>query len=140
MITTRRVEQRARARALQALYAADMRGGDTIGRVTMTLFDDLAVPPAERAFAEALIRTVIDRRPELDKDLEAVTAHWRLERLGAIERSVLRLGAAELIRAETPPRVVLQECIRLAERFGGVPSAKFVNGVLDALARRMGRL
>jgi N utilization substance protein B len=140
MITTRRVEQRARARALQALYAADMRGTDSIGRVTATMFDDLAVPKPEREFAESLIRTVIDRRAALDADLEAVTAHWRLDRLGAIERSLLRLGAAELVRAETPPRVVLQECIRLAELFAGLPSAKFVNGVLDALARRLGRL
>ena len=60
--------------------------------------------------------------------------------MGAIERSVLRLGAAELIRGETPPRVVIQEAVKLAERYGSVHSARFVNGVLDALARRMGRL
>jgi N utilization substance protein B len=117
-----------------------MRGDDAIGRVATRLFDDLAVEPDERAFAEALLRAVIDRRAALDEALEAVTTHWRLDRLGAIERSLLRLGAAELARGETPPRVVLQECVRLAERFGGVPNAKFVNGVLDALARRTGRL
>jgi N utilization substance protein B len=53
---------------------------------------------------------------------------------------VLRLGAAELHRGETPPRVVIQEAVRLAERYGTLKSAKFVNGVLDALARRMGRM
>jgi N utilization substance protein B len=52
----------------------------------------------------------------------------------------LRLGAAELAAAKTPPRVVLQEAVRIAERFGGLESARFVNGVLDAIARRMGRL
>lgn len=139
-MTTRRRAQRARARALQALYAADMRGTDAIGRVATTVFDDLAVDPDERAFAERLLRVVIARRAELDRDLDAVTDNWRVERLGAIERSLLRLGAAELVQAETPPRVVLQECIRLAERFGGLPSARFVNGVLDAFARRSGRL
>ncbi len=117
-----------------------MRGTDAIGRVATTVFDDLAVDPDERAFAERLLRVVIARRAELDRDLDAVTDNWRVERLGAIERSLLRLGAAELVQAETPPRVVLQECIRLAERFGGLPSARFVNGVLDAFARRSGRL
>ena len=69
-----------------------------------------------------------------------MTTNWRLERLGVIERSVLRVAAAELRRGETPPRVVIQEAVRLAERYGSEQSARFVNGVLDALARRMGRL
>jgi N utilization substance protein B len=117
-----------------------MRGTESIAREATRVFDDLAVDPDERAFAEQLLRVVIARRAELDAALEKVTANWRLERLGAIERSLLRLGAAELLQGETPPRVVLQECVRLAERFGGLPSAKFVNGVLDAFARRSGRL
>ncbi len=140
MATTRRRAQRARARALQALYAADMRGTDAIARVATTMFDDLAVDPDERAFAEQLLRYVIAHQADLDAALETVTANWRLERLGAIERALLRLGSAELAQGTTPPRVVLQECVRLAERFGGLPSAKFVNGVLDAFARRTGRL
>ena len=53
---------------------------------------------------------------------------------------MLRLGAAELREGVTPPRVVIQEAVRLAERFGSAQSSRFVNGVLDALARRMGRL
>ena len=62
------------------------------------------------------------------------------DRLGVVERSVLRMGAAELLGGKTPPRVVIQEGVKLAERYGSVQSAKFVNGVLDALARRMGRI
>jgi N utilization substance protein B len=104
------------------------------------VFDDLAVGPAERTMASALVGTVAGRADALDADLKAVTTNWRLERLGAIERSLLRLGAAELADGQTPPRVVLQEAVRLAERFGGLESARFVNGVLDALARRTGRL
>jgi N utilization substance protein B len=69
-----------------------------------------------------------------------VTTNWRLDRLGVIDRSVLRLAAAELDQGATPPRVVIQEAVHLAERYGTVKSAKFVNGVLDALARRMGRI
>jgi N utilization substance protein B len=86
------------------------------------------------------VRRLQAHRPALDDGLRAVTDNWRLERLGAIERSVLRLGASELAHADTPPKVVLQEAVRLAERFGSAQSARFVNGVLDAFARAAGRL
>lgn len=139
-----RVETRARSRALQALYAWDMRGGQGphggLDRVAQQVWDDLSVPPEERQLAGFLVREVLTHGRDIDAELEAVTANWRLERLGAIERSVLRLAAAELRRGETPPRVVLQEAVRLAERYGSAQSARFVNGVLDALARRLGRL
>ncbi|MFA6168757.1 MAG: transcription antitermination factor NusB [Gemmatimonadaceae bacterium] len=135
-----RLETRGRARALQALYAWDLRDGQPLDRVALLLWDDLEVAPEERAFADALLRIVQAQGTELDAELGEVTTNWRIERLGAIERCVLRLAAAELSQGSTPPRVVLQEAVRLAERFGSEQSARFVNGVLDALARRMGRL
>ncbi|HEY0928298.1 MAG TPA: transcription antitermination factor NusB [Gemmatimonas sp.] len=135
-----RVETRGRARALQALYAADLRDLSQVKRIATTVFDDLAIDPAERLFASRIVATVADRGAALDTALSEVTANWRLERLGAIERSVLRLAAAELAREETPVKVVLQEAVRLAERYGTERSARFVNGVLDAYARRLGRL
>ena len=135
-----RLETRGRARALQALYAWDLRDGLPIDRVALLLWDDLEVAPEERAFADGLLRIVQAQGKELDGALGEVTTNWRIERLGAIERCVLRLAAAELSQGSTPPRVVLQEAVRLAERFGSEQSARFVNGVLDALARRMGRL
>ena len=135
-----RIETRGRARALQALYAWDMRAGQDLTRVAVRMWDDLAVSPEERKFAGGIVRTVATSHVELDAALMAVTDNWRLERIGAIERSVLRLGAAELRRGEAPPRVVIQEAVRLAERFGSTASARFVNGVLDAYARRAGVL
>lgn len=136
-----RLETRGRSRALQALYAWDVRGTPAdLARIAMLVWDDLAIPPDERAFALALIQLVAVERAEIDRELSDVTTNWRLDRLGHIERSVLRLAAAELMQGGTPPRVVIQECVRLAERFGTAQSARFVNGVIDALARRMGRL
>jgi N utilization substance protein B len=135
-----RVESRARARALQALYAWDMRDNQPLDRVATTIWDDLAIPPLERDFAGKLIRVVIAKEQELEHLIENVTTNWRIERIGAIERSVLRLAAAELSAGETPPRVVIQEAVRLAERYGSPQSAKFVNGVVDAIARKLGRL
>jgi len=135
-----RVETRARARALQALYAWDMRGGTELERVASQVWDDLAITPEERRVAGPIVRYVANRQRDLDAELAEVTTNWRLERIGAVERCVLRMAAAELSIGETPPRVVIQEAVTLAERFGSAQSAKFVNGVLDALARRMGRM
>ena len=135
-----RIESRARSRALQALYAWDMRPGQALDRVAVTVWDDLSVSPEERAIASRLVRVVMADSAKIDRELEAVTTNWRLERLGAIDRAVLRLAAAELSAGETPPKVVIQEAVRLAERYGSVQSARFVNGIVDALARRMGRL
>ena len=136
----RRSETRARARALQALYAWDVRGQMPLDMVATRMWDDLQVPPDERLRAARIIRTVIEKQHDIDDLLRDVTTNWRLERLGAIERSVMRLATAELLRDDEPPRVVLQEAVILAERFGTAQSARFVNGVIDAVARRLGRL
>ena len=135
-----RIESRGRGRALQALYAWDVRGEEGLERVASNVWDDLSVGPEERKIASQLVAVIIKQKREIDTTLAEVTSNWRLERLGAIERCVLRLAAAELIRGETPPKVVIQEAVRLAERYGSAHSARFVNGVVDALARRMGRL
>ena len=135
-----RAETRARARALQALYAWDLRDGESLERIASQVWDDLAIAPDERIFAGQIVRTIIAEGKGIDDALRDVTTNWRLERLGAVERAVLRIAAAELLRGDPPPRVAIQEAVRLAERYGSAQSARFVNGVLDALARRMGRL
>lgn len=135
-----RAETRARARALQALYAWDLRDGEPLDRIANQVWDDLAIPPDERVFAGRIVRTIITDGKSIDESLREVTTNWRLERLGAVERAVLRIAAAELLRGDPPPRVAIQEAVRLAERYGSAQSARFVNGVLDALARKMGRL
>ncbi len=160
-----RTETRARARALQALYAWEMRSAGSaarartalhdgasrvalgvdadprdLPRVAEQVWDDMQVTMEQRRFASALVDTVARESEEIDAAIAEVTTNWRLERLGSIERSVLRLGAAELRRGETPPKVAIQESVRLADLYGSAQSGRFVNGVLDALARRMGRL
>ena len=135
-----RVETRARARALQALYAWDVRGEDGLERVSQNVWDDLGVGPEERKLAARTVGEIVRNRRAVDEELAAVTTNWRLERLGTIERCVLRLAAAELRLGDAPPKVVIQEAVRLAERYGSAQSARFVNGIVDALARRLGRL
>jgi N utilization substance protein B len=135
-----RLRRRARARALQALYAWDVVGEGELLATAHRVWEDVALGPEERAIAVPLVREVAASLPEIDSTLAEVTTNWRLERLGAIERSVLRLAVAELRLGVTPPRVVIQEAVRLAERFGTLESARFVNGVLDAVAHRMGKV
>lgn len=135
-----RLESRARARALQAFYAWDVRGQEGLERVAEQVWDDLRVGPEERRLAKRVVDEVVRHRPAVDRDLASITTNWRLERLGTIERCVLRLAAAELRLGDAPPKVVIQEAVRLAERYGSAQSARFVNGVVDALARRLGRL
>jgi len=135
-----RIETRGRSRALQALYAWDVRRDQDLLAIAQRVWDDLGVLPAERDFADGLLNLIAAEREQLDAELTEVTTHWRLDRLGAIERCILRLGAAELAQGVTPPKVVIQECVRLAERYGSANSASFVNGVLDAHARRVGAL
>ena len=87
-------------------------------RVASQVWDDLAITPEERRVAGPIVRHVAQKQRELDAELAEVTTNWRLERIGAVERCVLRMAAAELSIGETPPRVVIQEAVTLAERFG----------------------
>ena len=135
-----RIRRRARARALQALYAWDLVPDGGLLPVGERLFTDLVVGAEERGFAGPILQKAASALPEIDADLSSITTNWRLERLSAIDRSVLRLAAAELLIGNTPPVTVIKEAIHLAERFGTDASARFVNGVLDALARKLGRI
>lgn len=137
------MRRRARARAIQVLYAWDLAGRATetsLERYADRVWTDLAVAKEEREVAQHVLVVVAARIDEIDAGIAAATRNWRLGRLGAIERAVLRLGSAELMTGGTPPRVVIQESVTLAERFGTLESARFVNGVLDAIARQMGTL
>jgi transcription antitermination protein NusB len=135
-----RLRRRARARVLQALYVWDLTPRVPLGVVADRLWADLNVGSDERRLAAPAIETIARRHDEIDALLADATTNWRLERLGAVERAVLRLGVAELLLGGAPPRVVIQEGVRLAERFGSEESARFVNGVLDAMARHLGSL
>jgi N utilization substance protein B len=85
------------------------------------------------------ILTLLDEHlPEVDDALVGALDNWRLERLSTLDRAILRIGAAELMHvADVPPKVAIQEAIRLAEAYGGPDSPRFVNGVLDALFKAL---
>jgi N utilization substance protein B len=93
---------------------------------------------AQRELVEDVLGVLERRGAEIDATLAGAALHWQIERLAATDRSVLRTAIAELMgRAGTPARVVLDEAIEIAKRFGSDQSGRFVNGVLDQVARAL---
>jgi N utilization substance protein B len=90
--------------------------------------------------AEELAQGVIASIGELDADAARASDNWRLSRMAVIDRNILRLGIFELRRGEVPPKVAIDEAVRLAHWFGGAKAPGFINGVLDGIARALGRL
>ena len=92
----------------------------------------------QRLLVEDVVAVLEQRGTEVDEELQRAAEHWALGRLAATDRSVLRAAVAELIgRPGTPARVVLDEAIEIARRYGSGESGRFVNGVLDRIARRL---
>ncbi len=130
-----RTESKRRARALQMLYAIDMVPGSTSDFASTGLTRLVGMAPAVLDDACDLVDGVLSQREQLDALAQSAATNWRLDRLGAVERNILRLAIHELMVGVTPPKVVLDEAVWLAGRFGGPRAPAFVNGVLDRVAR-----
>lgn len=134
-------ETRARALALQLLYAWDIGGAQEAVSVYWSRALQLTpAGPKTQERALALAEAVVATQDGIDRRLSEAADRWRTERLGVIDRNVLRLGIQELLEGQTPPKVVIDEAVRLAKWFGGARSPGFVNGVLDRVARDLGKL
>lgn len=132
---------KARVRALQVLYAWEMRGGEEpLAEVDRQLSapGQPAVEPEVDQYTAHILATITDALTEIDARLEALAEHWKLSRMATVDRNILRIAAAEMLYLDDIPlRVSLHEAIRLAEWFGTEESRRFVNGVLDALLREL---
>lgn len=135
-----RPETRARARALQLLYAWETRGRPPLHELVPGLARIIGPDPVVLDAAEALAQGVADGAAVLDERIGRAIEHWRMDRLGLGERLVLRVGAYELLRGEVPPKVAIDEALWLARRFAGDEAVGLVNGVLDRIAREQGVL
>jgi len=134
----------SRQAALQVLYAADLAGrgdgGLSLDRVDAAfdaVGDHFELPEGARAYAKELVTGVASRRDEIDALLAAHATHWRVERMAAVDRNLLRLAIYEMAWGGTPSSVAIDEAIELARRFGSDRSPAFVNGVLDAIGRTL---
>ena len=130
------LRRRGRELALQMLYQHELAGTDVEAMIVS--FDELQqAPPATREFAVSLARGVIAQLHDLDTRLVDQADNWRLERMAAVDRNILRLAMYELMYAgDTPPAVVIDEAVEIAKRFGSERSSQFVNGVLDGFLHR----
>ncbi|MBA3445694.1 MAG: transcription antitermination factor NusB [Gemmatimonadales bacterium] len=135
-----RVETKSRARALQILYAWELQGGRPIPLVVNGVARLTGPEPLVFDRAEALAAEVVSDIAAVDAELTQAAENWRMSRMAAVERNILRLGIHELRRGEVPPKVAIDEAVRLAHWFGGARAAGFVNGVLDGVAHSLGRL
>jgi N utilization substance protein B len=140
MKRVRAYRHQSRQVALQVLYAVDLGHGRRSGAAAdeQEIFEDVAanfdLPEGARAFAKQLVAGVSAHREALDARITEHAKNWRLSRMAAVDRNVLRLAVYELEHGDTPASVILDEAVELARRFGDEPSPAFVNGVLDAVA------
>jgi N utilization substance protein B len=133
---------RAREAALQILYQWEIGRAD-VGAAASTFFthqwpesDD---PSDElRAFAASLAHDTVDRLAAIDPLIAETADRWRPERMAVLDRLILRMAVCELLRdRETPPAVVINEALELARTFSSEESVKFINGMLDAIRKKV---
>ena len=135
-----RIETKSRARALQILYAWELQGSPPIHRVASGLARLTGPEPRILDRAEALASRVVADVATLDAQAANASENWRMSRIAVVERNILRLGIHELRRGEVPPKVAIDEAVHLAHWFGDARAPGFVNGILDGVARALGRL
>ena len=132
----------SRQAALQVLYsvdvgrrAAEAPTSESVDEALTSVAAHFELPAGAHAYARELAIGVACNREAIDRVLAGHATNWRIERMAAVDRNVLRLAAFEMGWAGVPASVAIDEAVELARRFGSDPSPAFVNGVLDAVAR-----
>ena len=130
---------RARAWIVQIHYRWESTGAS--GTLRDAMVDTAAtrrISPRRMPYVRRVLDALDEHLADVDRTLQGALENWRLERLSTLDRAVLRVAAAEMLYLDdVPPKVSIQEAIRLSEQYGGPDSPRFVNGVLDALFKRL---
>ena len=131
-----------RSYALQLLYARDGDASQNLSAAAVNWADEfeLEIDDQARTFARELVAAAVERAAEVDELIASASKNWRIDRMSRVDRNILRLGACELVASrDVPVKVVINEAVELAKRFGTAESSAFVNGVLDRIATAVGR-
>ncbi|PYX78674.1 MAG: transcription antitermination factor NusB [Acidobacteria bacterium] len=130
--------RKSRELLLQMLFQADM-GKQSLDDVRRTFWGERGTVDAEsRGFADDLFRVATDRSAEIDGLIERHAEHWRMDRMAAVDRNLLRGSVAEFIGyPSTPKPVIINEAIEIARKFSSPESVQFINGVLDSVAKEL---
>lgn len=125
--------RRGREAALQLLYALEVTQTD-VNAVLHTAWAQAMMAEETRDFTMALVQGVIVHRDEIDGLIQEWSAHWSLERIALVERSILRFAIYELLyMPDIPPNVTINEAIEVAKKYGSGEAAAFINGILDRI-------
>ena len=124
----------ARMAVVSLLYAYDL-GNQSIGEYTDEILEDKKIRNKQKEFALDLFRGVMDNLSPVDDAIIKHLKDWDFDRLGSVERATLRLGAYEIMNTDLDSAVVINEAIEVSKAFGTEQSPKFINGVLDAIAK-----
>jgi N utilization substance protein B len=138
-VSARRAAPRRESRrlALQVLYAADLAPDQPSDSAFDRVAENFDLHPGALAFAKELVCGTLEARDAIDARIAENARNWRLDRMAAVDRNLLRLAVHELLHTATPAEVVIDDAVELARDFGGERSPAFVNGVLDAVARAL---
>jgi N utilization substance protein B len=126
----------ARMAVVSLLYAYDL-GNGAIADVAVDILEEKKIRNKQREFALGLFEGVLQNLEAIDKAIIEHLKDWDFERLGSIERATLRLGAYEIMFGDLEPAVVINEAVEISKSFAAEQSPKFINGVLDAIAKDM---
>jgi N utilization substance protein B len=111
-------------------------GGDSTAQITKTFLGSRKLDPETARFAQELFEGTVREAAALDLQVRTQSQHWRLERMAAVDRNIIRLALYELLHLrENPPAVVINEALELARRFSTADSVEFVNGVLEGVRK-----
>lgn len=123
----------ARETALQAIYLTDISKltAEEAYRTIADHHDELDEKSA--LFAKGLIDGTTEHIKDIDSQIKSIAANWEIHRMAAVDRSLLRVAAYELLHSETPPNVVIDEAIEIAKKFSSENSSRFINGILDKI-------
>ena len=124
----------ARMAVVSLLYAYDL-GNGAIADVAVDILEEKKIRNKQREFALGLFEGVLKNLEAIDKAIIEHLKDWDFERLGSIERATLRLGAYEIMFGDLDPAVVINEAVEISKSFAAEQSPKFINGVLDAIAK-----
>jgi len=132
--------RRAREYALQILFQIDFKGREVSGNDFEDFWLDKNETGDVKKFAEEIVRGTIKSLDEIDSWIEKVAENWVLRRMAAVDRNILRFAAYEILyRKDIPSAVTINEAIEIAKKFSSSESAPFINGILDRLAKEVGK-
>ena len=130
--------RKAREIALQFLYQLDLQGDSDPAPHAAEFWALHRLDDEAREFADDLVRGAMGTHAKIDEVIMRFTEHWDLDRMSVVDRNILRLAVYELgWHTETPPKVVINEAIEIAKKFGTRESSRFINGILDRVHREL---